>query len=269
MHLIELNQFLNCHSISPISEQTYARIQQGGKLSSIRQAMQASHQQPNAVQYIARLLQENSEKPVSIQRNSGATQLSLTIPTSPKSPCAVQPSVLSIDLAAAPKPNFQNGYTVYSTKAALCVREDETKAQSGIPTVRLECAAALGNGTRKFQWEQKISIQLTQQELPVVTAVLLGFQSECEFRGHGPTHTKGFRLQQQGAHWFVTLFGSGISYAVPIPPADAYWVASLCIHQLQRARFGSNASDIILLLQKTVGNKPVTKATAANSVLGL
>lgn len=82
------------------------------------------------------------------------------------------------------------GHHVYGSKFAIHMAIDKTRG--GVHTVRLEGAQSVGQ--RKYDWNKKISIQITQQELPHVACVLFGWINQCEYKNHGPKKDKGFKL---------------------------------------------------------------------------
>ena len=122
---------------------------------------------------------------------------------------------------------------VYGGKGALSFEVDETR--KGVPTVCVDAASS--QGPRKFDWRNKIRLQLTRDELPIVAAVFLGFQPCCEFSNHGENNSKGFTLERQHNRGQKSLFmrvfekDKGMK-AVPIPMAEAFLIQSMLLHQL-------------------------------------
>ena len=141
---------------------------------------------------------------------------------------------------------------VYGGKAALCFEIDETR--HGIPTMALD--AAMSCGVRVFDWQGKIRLQLTQGELPVVAAVLLGYRPSCEFRSHGPNKDKGFSVEHQGSKVFVKVFAAGEAMrAVPMELPDVYQVSALFLRQLRHQSPWLDATGVISLIKATFGSK--------------
>lgn len=123
---------------------------------------------------------------------------------------------------------------VYGTKGALCFETDmtrETDRREARPTVALDAAEA--SAPKQFDWGNKIRIQMTINELPMVAAVLLGFLPKCEFKNHGPDNNKGFSIERQQGQFFVRVFTKGANVAVPMYMPDAYHVTALVLRQLQ------------------------------------
>jgi len=146
---------------------------------------------------------------------------------------------------------------VYGGSAALCFDADETK--QGVPTIAIDAAAG---SNRQFDWNTKVRIQLTEQELPVVAAVLFGMLPGCSFKNHGVANDKGFEVQHQGGKIFIKVFAKdkGVK-AVPVSPSDVYAVASLFIRQLQKASPWMDAQTIIATLGHTVARMMSTPPT--------
>lgn len=139
---------------------------------------------------------------------------------------------------------------VYGGKAALCFDADSTK--NGFPTVAIDGAVA--TAPRNYDWGNKIRIQLTKQELPMVAAVLIGAQPQCTFKSHGPQKDKGIELvRQDGGKIYIKVFGGngqGVR-GVPVMPSDLFYVTSLVLRQLLASMPGGNINDVLALLWAT------------------
>lgn len=141
-------------------------------------------------------------------------------------------------------------FHVYGGKAALCFEEDVTRG--GVPTIALDAATAVG--TKTYNWGQKVRIQLTRAELPVVASVLLGARQSCEFKSHGPEKNKGFSMERQsGGKVFVKVFEKGQQVkAVPVEAADVFYVASLFLLQIRRNSPWLDAASTMALVRATM-----------------
>ncbi|MEQ9419062.1 MAG: hypothetical protein RJQ08_16145 [Salinisphaeraceae bacterium] len=137
-------------------------------------------------------------------------------------------------------------YHVYGGKGALTWEITETRRNH--PTLQLEAAAS--NAPRSYDWSNKISVQFTKDELLSVAAVFLGIIPGCDFSNHGPNNDKGFRIENQQGRVFVQVRAPSRSIAVPVGPADAFYVASLVATQIRRARPGlASISDVAGMLK--------------------
>lgn len=138
---------------------------------------------------------------------------------------------------------------VYGGKAALCIDPDETR--QGEPTLRIEAARA--TAPRKYDWGQKLSLQLTREELPVIAATVLGLLPRCAYNNHGPNQDKGLEIVHQGTHLFVRVFQKerGV-VAVPVTAADSYALGALCLRQLRKTAPWLSDQGMMTLLKLTV-----------------
>lgn len=141
---------------------------------------------------------------------------------------------------------------VYGGKAALCWDVDKTK--NGDYTLRLEAAKAVGE--RQYDWSNKITIQLTRDELPCVAAVFLGILPKAEGKNHGvgDQQGKGFEIEHQGNKLFVKVFApQKPPCAVPVSPEDAFTVASLLVRQIRKGKPWLSGNDIMTMLRAIIG----------------
>lgn len=147
------------------------------------------------------------------------------------------------------RPEDRASFHVYGGKAALCFEADETK--QGVPTIALDAASS--TGPRAYDWNGKIRLQLTRAELPVVAAVLLGVMTKCEFKNHGQDNSKGFSIErQEGGKVFIKVMAKdqGVK-AVPVGPADVFYIASLVMRQLRKANPWLDGTALISLVRST------------------
>jgi hypothetical protein len=139
-------------------------------------------------------------------------------------------------------------------KAAFEFSPDKTK--DGWSTIRLEGAAKLNNNTKQYDWKNKITIQITKSELPVIAAVLLGFMPSCEFGNHGQTN-KGFALINQEKSFFFKIFEPGERkrmYVCPVPLVEANLMGTLALAQ-HTANFPSLSSDSALTAIRSLASQ--------------
>ena len=139
-------------------------------------------------------------------------------------------------------------HKVYGQKAALTWEADTTRR--GEPTVALDGANA--TAPRQYDWNNKVRVQITPQELPAVAAVLLGVIPQVEFKNHGDNNNKGFSVERQNNGFFVRVYqGAGSLRAVPMGPADAFGVACLLLRQLQASQGGLDGVSLTAALRGT------------------
>lgn len=137
---------------------------------------------------------------------------------------------------------------VYGGKFAACFSSDVSRG--GHSTVRIEVAEANGN-SRQYNWADKVSIQLSQRELPLVLATLMQWVPKFEGKGHGATNEKWFTLENQPCKVFLSVNCKGKSArGVPLMAGDTYALCTLIMRQmLLNDPFLS--SESLLMLVKT------------------
>lgn len=203
---------------------------QQGQQQSQQQGQQQGQPQPNTsqdAQYAHEY--EYSPQPGHHQGDTGTT------PDTGSTPRVAEEDRLSVH--------------VYGGKAALCFEADKTKA--GFDTVALDAAAS--SGPRQYNWGNKVRIQLTRGELPVVAAVLIGALPSCEFKSHGPNKDKGFSIERQaGGKVFIKVMAAneGVK-AVPVMASDIFYVTSLFLRQIQKSHPWLDGPSVMALVRAT------------------
>jgi hypothetical protein len=129
------------------------------------------------------------------------------------------------------------GHSVFGSKAALYFGYDQTR--SGAHTLRIDAATAIAE--RKFDWNTKIGIQVTAQELPVIAALFCGLIDKCEFKNHGAKKNKGFKIESQpslsgkGKQLFFNVSEAGKPLkAIPVGAEDTFFIRNLLLSQLAK-----------------------------------
>lgn len=139
----------------------------------------------------------------------------------------------------------------YGRLHALTVEACQTR--SGCPTVVFE-AASRTDPSFRVDWQNKLSVQLTEHELTEITAVVLGLLPEAEYRHHGPAHNKGCRVifQPEDASCLITVFSPETGRrAVRINRAERVPLAHLLLEQIICRYPGTSMSDMLTLLRCT------------------
>lgn len=118
---------------------------------------------------------------------------------------------------------------IYGGKAAACFSADFTR--SNLATVRIEAAET--SGQRNYNWKDKVAIQLSSRELPMVLATLMQWLPKFEGKGHGTNNEKWFTLENQAGKLFLSVNCKGkAARGVPIMPGDAYSLCTLIMRQM-------------------------------------
>jgi hypothetical protein len=241
-----------------------ARESRDRLVEALRRAL---HGDTNALVYLRRVTGTEPVATIPAAPAASASRSTLrlvpsaTVPTPVVAPVEVgqvaAPPAAPSNPATSPS-GHRSGLHVYGQQGALTIEADQTR--DGFHTLALD--AAHSNGPRQFDWEHKLRLQVTRQELPVVTAVLAGILPGGEFNNHGPDNNKGFSLQQQPDRGvlFCRVFTKGRVIAVPIGAQDAYYVTTLALRQLCANTPWLTATEVLKALQATVGRLKVAQA---------
>lgn len=174
---------------------------------------------------------------------SGAAPQSAQAARPPQQPAAPTGAPAGAD---APAKTFRPQHKVFGGKGAVQFEADETR--SGVPTIRIEAAPALG--PKQYNWKEKVIIQVTTQELPLLAGVLLGAMPEMEGKHHGPEKNKGFSIKSQPGGFFIRVLQAGRSpVAVPVNQADGFFLLSLVLKQLSAAAFDLSPESVAISLR--------------------
>lgn len=138
---------------------------------------------------------------------------------------------------------------IYASSTALTVEAQKTPG--GAHTLGLDAAYKRGS---EFVWQDKIAIQVTLKELPVVVSVLMGWTKECQYRFHGAERNKGFALLHQGGIILVTLEQKDRgSIRVPVTPPDAFEMGMMAVGQLAQNYPSMGIRDVMEICRLTTG----------------
>lgn len=132
-----------------------------------------------------------------------------------------------------------------STAAHTLEISDHRRASNflGVSVVVIESAYPTPQGG--FDWENKLSIQLTPEEMPEVIAVLLGIRKEASFSNHGTDRNKSviFRNQDDGIHIVTSRRNS--KYSVPVKTSVVYYLLDLFCRAMIGGCPGRSNADVI------------------------
>lgn len=138
----------------------------------------------------------------------------------------------------------------FGSKAALCA-EATMAVKQGVPTVNLEVAPRLAENV---DWQRKIVIQLSDSELPLLCALVMGYIPALHLKRPG----KGIEIERQDNKLFVKASsGSGNLFVMPVTIGDTFRLATLLLSQLkQQAGF----ADETLMLAALRGSASLYRA---------
>jgi len=152
--------------------------------------------------------------------------------------------------------NYGN-FHAYGGKAALDFKPSETRA--GIHTISIEGAKLISE--KKFDWNDKVSIQITRAELPMVAAVFFAKIESCKFANHGADKTKGFEIKCQpspkgGKHFYVNLYEKNKpGIAVQVNAEDAVSVFAMIVVQMRRNWPHLSSDSVIEIIKQYAATK--------------
>jgi len=80
-------------------------------------------------------------------------------------------------------------------------------------------------------WDNKITLQLSDSELPVLASVCLGYLPKAQFK----RPTKGIIIERQTGKLYVCATqGSGKNFSLPVPIGQTFQITALVLAQLQK-----------------------------------
>ena len=131
--------------------------------------------------------------------------------------------------------------TCYASEAGMQVEETQ-RHKDGVPiaeTVTIETWPVMN---RSPDMKRKISIQLSQDELPIYAAVLLGYLPRCQFK----RPDKGIFIERQkGKIYYKGTAGMGNLFQVPVPIGTTFNMSQLVLKQLT-AGLETSSSEFVL-----------------------
>ncbi len=133
------------------------------------------------------------------------------------------------------EPNvFGKSHHAYGKNWAICVTANSTKA--GFNTINIEVAKAIGE--KRYDWKNKLIVQVTENELPSVVAFCMGNLLNIEHKYHGPNKDKGYSIQNQlnqnGGNYYFKVFAKGIMAQAPVTQSDFFYISRIIFEQMKK-----------------------------------
>jgi hypothetical protein len=122
---------------------------------------------------------------------------------------------------------YQEKVKCFGGKAALtCEATFVSRDNRQVPTINLEVAPKEGQA---FNWSRKITVQLGEQELPLLCALFLGFVPSLKIA----REDKGIEVIRQDKNIFLKATGAkrGL-FAMPILPGDSFVLGAFLLKRL-------------------------------------
>ena len=143
------------------------------------------------------------------------------------------------------KPTINQEVHVYSSNACMQLKAHVSK--SGFKTVLLEFAIKKNEG---FDWQNKIAMELTKRELPVVIAIALNLMQVAAFKDRG-AKDNNLLITHQGVNLFIKAQKGDRKVQIPVESFDAMYAANLALSQLA-ANYPTLTSDSVLVMVKQI-----------------
>lgn len=153
--------------------------------------------------------------------------------------------------AAAPEPHPLRGLGAhfYSAKAAMRVELAAARtATAGKYAIDIELTN--GHSGQSYDWSNKIRLQISGRELPVVGAFLLGYAGDTlELRHHGQDRNKHLLLRRQPGKVFVSVQQATRIVGIPLAAHSVFELTTLVLDTLQRNRPATAPAFLLAALQ--------------------
>ena len=122
--------------------------------------------------------------------------------------------------AAKPQVDYGPSMKIYGGSSAFTIIESEI---NGFQIVCVEAALVKGNGTKQFDWENKVLFRFTRQEMYFFLAVLNKLLKSFDFNMHGANNTKSLHLEWQQDKLFMSVRDTNTkARAVAVSAPDAF-----------------------------------------------
>ncbi len=154
-----------------------------------------------------------------------------------------------INQKTAPRGDYYS-IKVFSKRSAIEVKKDQTKKHFN--TIRIE--GALGEN-RQYDWRNKITIQLTKNDILSFMAVFLMIKPNVELKNYGENNDKMLtaKYQNETKNFFISLSQSGKKMVgVPIGMVDAIQIGQYCLEQYLNNFDNIQSDTVVNHLQRAV-----------------
>ena len=155
---------------------------------------------------------------------------------------------------------------IYGNQAALTIEDSRTRGSEntpGVHTLMIEIARKQSNANR-YDWDNKLSVQLTESEMPQLLSLLMGWQTNCVFGYHGEGRDKVLNVAHQGKHLYVSMAqGGATAGALSVNAADTFAWSMQLLRQLSRNYGGMSSDALLIVLKNTMGRMAMVDSTPA------
>jgi hypothetical protein len=147
---------------------------------------------------------------------------------------------------------------VYASTAAVAFEHASTS--DGRACLQVE-AASRSDRNAPFGWNNKISLQLKDQEVIQIVAVLRNWLDIVEITNHGANRDKRLTIRKQdgGSGYVISVRQGTTARVVPIPPFETFALFSICLKVIC-ANAPHMPVDLVLQMCKEVAMEPASRA---------
>ena len=143
------------------------------------------------------------------------------------------------------------GPTVKAFRAKVGFTAQAVRAQDSAQTetLNLELAEKTGSG---YDWENKITVQVSRVELPRFCAVVLGLIRQTEGKYHGDSKNKSWHLMWPpggDSGLALKLSDAGLYRNINFNADEVFWLGSLAVDQLGKNTGAATQSDTLNILR--------------------
>jgi len=128
----------------------------------------------------------------------------------------------------------------YGSKAAVTF-EGTTKSNTDgiVHTLNIDVAPMLD---KRVDWNRKISLQLSHNELVILAGICLGFAKAHHLQRPG----KGIKIERQSGNLYMSASaGKGNLFALPMNVGDTARLADFALMQLARSSFTGSMEAVL------------------------
>lgn len=143
-------------------------------------------------------------------------------------------------------------HKVHGARYALAF--EETRTPGGKPTLQIEAAERVP-GSRAFDWNRKVAVQLVDHELVELMAVLRGQQPSAAFGHHGAARDKFVEFSAQEGGFHAVVRQGRVARAVAVPRAHSFRLMTMVISVL-RGGDPSLTAELVVALAAQAALQP-------------
>lgn len=152
-------------------------------------------------------------------------------PQMPQEP-VLEPQSQEVALSSPLVKSFNPSMKIHGVKAALTI--EAVRLEDDFTTICFEAALARNDGSRRFDWQNKLIFRFTRSEMFKYLAVLNRVAPNARFSNHGPNNSKSLLLEWQKDKLFVSVRDTHQEpRAVPVSAADAFLLCMFSMDAFQ------------------------------------